>query len=55
MEKLSKGTVNYAGEIICPLHFYRFDLKTGRECQGRTEDLATYTVKANEEGLFVFC
>ena len=54
-ESLNKGTINYTGEIICPLHFYRFDLRTGRECQGRTGDLATYRVKVEESGMFVYC
>ncbi|MEL7002239.1 MAG: Rieske 2Fe-2S domain-containing protein [Bacteroidota bacterium] len=52
-ESLSKGTINYLGEIICPLHEYRFNLKTGRECQMRTRDLVTYFVEINKDGLFV--
>lgn len=52
-ESLSKGSVNYIGEIICPLHSYRYDLKTGRECQMRTADLKTYPVEINNNGLFI--
>ena len=52
-ETLSGGTLNYLGELICPLHFYRFNLKTGQECMGRTRDLITYTVKSNEQGIFL--
>lgn len=52
-DSLSKGTINYLGEIICPLHSYRFNIKTGRECQMRTRDLDTYFVETNKEGLFV--
>jgi nitrite reductase/ring-hydroxylating ferredoxin subunit len=52
-ESLSKGVVNFLGEIVCPWHGYRFNLKTGRECEERSRDLQTYPVKENEEGIFV--
>jgi nitrite reductase/ring-hydroxylating ferredoxin subunit len=52
-ESLSRGSVNYLGEIICPWHGHRFDLKSGRECSQRSADLKTYLVKINEEGLFI--
>ena len=35
-ESLHQGNVNYLGEIVCPLHSYRFNLKTrqpvGKDC-----------------------
>jgi len=52
-ESLSKGTVNYLGELICPLHNYRFDLEHGRECATRSRDLRTFPVKADESGFFI--
>lgn len=52
-ESLSKGTINYLGEIICPWHNYRFDLKTGRACDSSCPDLKTYPVKSNETGFFI--
>jgi nitrite reductase/ring-hydroxylating ferredoxin subunit len=52
-ESLSKGSVNYLGEIVCPWHGQRFNLKTGRECGQRSADLKAYAVKVNEEGLFI--
>jgi nitrite reductase/ring-hydroxylating ferredoxin subunit len=52
-ESLSKGHVNYLGEIICPWHNYQFDLKTGRECQSRSHDLQTFPVKSDESGFFI--
>ena len=50
---LSKGTINFIGEIICPLHNYQFDLQTGRECSSRSRDLKTFPVKIDESGFFV--
>jgi nitrite reductase/ring-hydroxylating ferredoxin subunit len=52
-ESLSKGTINYLGEIVCPLHNYRFDLQSGRECGTRSRDLMTYPVKTDESGFFI--
>lgn len=52
-ESLSKGTINYLGEIICPWHNYRFDLKTGRPCDSTSPDLKTYPVKIDETGFFI--
>lgn len=52
-ESLSKGTVNYLGDIICPWHGYRFSLKTGREANEQSADLATYPIEENAEGVFI--
>jgi nitrite reductase/ring-hydroxylating ferredoxin subunit len=52
-ESLSKGVVNFMGEIVCPWHGYRFNLKTGRECAERSRDLLIYPMKENEEGVFI--
>ena len=52
-ESLSKGAVNYLGEIICPWHNYRFDLRSGRACDSSSADLKTYPVKSDESGFFV--
>jgi len=52
-ESLSKGTVNYLGEVVCPWHGYRFNLKTGRESTERSRDLVTYPVREDEEGVFI--
>lgn len=52
-ESLSKGHVNYLGELICPWHNYQFDLQTGRECQSRSRDLKTFPIKIDESGFFV--
>ncbi len=52
-ESLSKGAVNYLGEVVCPLHHYQFDLMSGRECSSRSRDLITYPVKIDESGFFI--
>jgi nitrite reductase/ring-hydroxylating ferredoxin subunit len=52
-ESLSKGHINYLGEIICPWHNYCFELQGGREIQGRSADLKTFPVKADDTGFFI--
>lgn len=52
-ESLSKGSVNYLGEIICPWHGYRFNLKTGRECLQQSSDLECFPIKENDDGVFI--
>ena len=50
---LSKGHINYLGEIICPWHNYRFDLRSGKPCDSSSPDLRTYPIKVNETGFFI--
>ena len=52
-ESLSRGQINYLGEIICPWHNYRFQLRTGRACDSSCRDLVTYTIKSDESGFFI--
>jgi nitrite reductase/ring-hydroxylating ferredoxin subunit len=52
-ESLSKGNINYLGEVICPLHGYRFQLRTGRETEERCRDLKIYPTKEDETGIYI--
>jgi len=52
-ESLSKGQVNFLGEIICPWHNFRFQLNSGRACDSSCRDLITYSLKSNESGFFI--
>jgi len=52
-ESLSKGKVNFLGEIICPWHGYRFELNTGRACDSSSAELKTYPVKIDGTGFFI--
>jgi nitrite reductase/ring-hydroxylating ferredoxin subunit len=52
-ESLSKGSVNHLGEVICPWHNYRFELKSGKESSSRSADLVSYPVRINEDGFFI--
>jgi 3-phenylpropionate/trans-cinnamate dioxygenase ferredoxin subunit len=52
-ESLSKGRINYRGEIVCPMHGYRFDLNGGSPCDSSCRDLATYPLKKDDNGFFI--
>lgn len=52
-ESLSKGTINYLGEVVCPWHAYRFSLKTGRESGEKSRDLVTYRIREDEAGFYI--
>ena len=52
-ESLSKGTVNYLGEIICPWHHYRFQLDNGVAMDSSCPALVSYNIKCSESGFFI--
>ncbi len=47
---LIQGTIHF-GEIICPLHHYRFELKTGQSKTGDCSDLETFPCQLSDAGL----
>jgi nitrite reductase/ring-hydroxylating ferredoxin subunit len=52
-ESLSKGNVNFAGEVVCPWHGHQFNIKTGREYQERSADLVVFPIREDEDGLYI--
>ena len=51
-ESLSKGKVNFLGDIVCPWHGYRFSLQTG-QCAENYPDIPIYPTQENENGFFI--
>ena len=52
-DTLSKGKVNFLGEIICPWHNYRFRLDTGLATDSDCKPLLTYDIKYDENGFYI--
>src|SRR5437764_5141843 len=50
---LADGYVDAAGNIVCPVHRYKFDLLTGKNTSGEGYYLKTYAVKKGGEGIFI--
>ena len=51
--QMVKGYVDARGQLVCPLHHYRFDPATGRNVTGEGYLLRTYPVEQREDGLYV--
>ena len=50
---LSNGKCTTNNAVVCPVHRYQFDLKTGRAKSGLGDVAITYPIKHTEEGVFV--
>lgn len=50
---LQHGHVDALGNIVCPLHRYRFNVQNGRNTSGEGYFLKTWPVEVREEGIFV--
>jgi nitrite reductase/ring-hydroxylating ferredoxin subunit len=50
---LAEGYVDVGGNIVCPVHRYKFNLLSGRNISGEGYFLKTYLLKKNEEGIFI--
>ena len=50
---MSQGRLNAFGEILCPLHDYRFNLKSGREADQKCEDLAIHRMEIRSDGVYL--
>lgn len=51
---LSQGWVTPAGEVVCPLHQYRFDLLDGKNTLGDCRDLVCFRTELTDGGLIIF-
>lgn len=50
---LADGHIDALGNIVCPLHRYRFDPHNGRNTSGEGFFLKTFPVEQREDGVFV--
>jgi 3-phenylpropionate/trans-cinnamate dioxygenase ferredoxin subunit len=50
---LADGYIDAAGNIVCPLHRYKFSLQNGRNTSGEGYYLKTYPVEIRNEGVFI--
>jgi nitrite reductase/ring-hydroxylating ferredoxin subunit len=50
---LADGFIDLTGNIVCPLHRYRFNLQNGRNVSGEGYYLKVYPLQEREAGLFI--
>ena len=50
---MGNGHIDAVGNIVCPLHRYKFSLQNGRNTSGEGYFLKTFPVEVRKEGVFV--
>jgi nitrite reductase/ring-hydroxylating ferredoxin subunit len=50
---LSEGNIDATGNIVCPVHRYKFSLVNGRNTSGEGYYLRTHLVEIREDGVFI--
>jgi len=50
---LSKGFCTEKNEIVCPLHRYSYDLKSGKGTSGGAFALKTYPIEVRDDGVYI--
>ena len=50
---LAEGFIDALGNVVCPLHRYKFCMKNGRNVSGEGYYLKHWPVEVREEGVFV--
>ena len=51
--KLANGYIDVFGNIVCPVHHYRFSLTRGINTSGEGYHLKTYKVEEREDGWYI--
>ncbi len=50
---LVDGYVDIRGNIVCPLHHYKFNLETGRNVSGEGYLMRTYPIEERADGIYM--
>ena len=50
---LANGHLDALGNLVCPLHNYKFSLKNGRNISGEGYFLKTFSIEIKEDGIFI--
>jgi 3-phenylpropionate/trans-cinnamate dioxygenase ferredoxin subunit len=50
---LAEGFIDALGNVVCPLHRYKYDLRNGRNTSGEGYYLKHWPVEVREDGVYV--
>ncbi|HCL05527.1 MAG TPA: (2Fe-2S)-binding protein [Chitinophagaceae bacterium] len=50
---MADGFVDALGQVVCPLHRYRFNIKNGRNTSGEGYYLKTYPLEQRADGIYI--
>lgn len=51
--KMANGYIDAVGNIVCPLHRYKFSLENGRNVSGEGYFLRHFPIEVRSDGVFV--
>ncbi len=51
---MAEGYIDGVGNIVCPLHRFKFSLDKGRNVSGEGYYLKTFPIEHREDGIFVY-
>lgn len=50
---MADGFIDATGQVVCPLHRYRFNIKNGRNTSGEGYYLKTYSLEQRLDGIYI--
>ena len=50
---LANGYIDMIGNIVCPVHRYKFSIKNGRNTSGEGFYMKTYPIDVREDGFYI--
>lgn len=50
---MSEGVIDAQGNVVCPLHRYKFSIRNGYNSSGEGYYLRTYPIETREDGIYV--
>ena len=50
---MADGFIDALGNVVCPLHRYKYDMKNGRNTSGEGYFLKNWPVEKREDGIYV--
>lgn len=50
---MADGFLDVTGNVVCPVHRYKFNIQNGRNTSGEGYYLKTYPVEQREEGIYI--
>ncbi|WP_291911812.1 Rieske 2Fe-2S domain-containing protein [Chitinophaga sp. CB10] len=50
---MADGFIDAAGNVVCPLHRYKFDIRNGRNVSGEGYFLKTYPIEQRPDGIYL--
>lgn len=50
---MAEGYIDALGNVVCPVHRYKYDMKNGRNVSGEGYYLKNWPVELRENGVFV--